>query len=53
MGAHLNEKMEASAKYVIEVLTVELRETEAEIKNPVHEDEELAANYELIKSVAG
>jgi transposase len=49
----LNEKVEASAKYVMEVLTVEIKQTEAEIKKLIHEDEALATNYELIRSVVG
>jgi transposase len=53
MGAHLNGKMEASAKYVMEVLTVEIKEIEAEIKKLIDKDEELAVNYELITSVVG
>src|SRR3569623_629623 len=45
--------MEASSKYVMEVLTVEIKETEAEIKKLIDKDEELASNYELITSVVG
>ena len=52
-GASLNEKMEASAKYVMEVLAVEIREIEAAIKKLIDQDEELAVSYELIRSVVG
>lgn len=53
MGVHLNEKMEASAKYVMDVLTVEIKEIEAQIKKNIDQDEELKVNYELITSVVG
>lgn len=53
MGVHLNEKMEASAKYVMEVLTVEIKEIEAAIKKLIEQDEELKTNYELVISVVG
>lgn len=52
-GENLNEKMQASAEYIMEVLTVEIKQTEAEIKKIIDQDEELAVNYELIRSVVG
>jgi transposase len=53
MGFHLNEKMKASAKYIMEVLTVEIKEIEAEIKKIIDADESLRVNYELMTSVVG
>jgi len=52
-GKNLNEKMGASAQYIMEVLAVEIKQTEAEIKKLINEDEELQTNYELIISVVG
>lgn len=53
VGKKLSEKMEASARYVMEVLAVEIKEIEAEIKKLISSNEELACNYELISSVVG
>ena len=52
-GDSLNKKMLASAEYIMEVLTVEIKQTEAEIKKLIDQDEELTINYELIRSVVG
>jgi transposase len=49
----LNEKMQASAQFLMEVLTVEIKQIEAEIEKLISEDEELTVNYELIRSVVG
>jgi len=53
MGAHVNEKMQASAKYVMEVLTVEIKEVEAEIKKLIDNHAALKTNYDLVTSVVG
>ncbi len=52
-GKSLNEKMQASAEYIMQVLTVEIKQTEAEIEKLIDEDEELSTNFELIRSVVG
>jgi transposase len=52
-GKSLHEKMRASAEYIMEVLAVEIKQTEAEIKKLIDQDEELRNNYELIRSVVG
>ncbi|MBK8089145.1 MAG: IS110 family transposase [Chitinophagaceae bacterium] len=53
MGEKVNEKMVASMKYVIEVLTQEVKEAETAIKEAMCLDQSLQTNYELASSVTG
>jgi transposase len=52
-GKSLHEKIQASAQYIMDVLTVEIKQIEAEIEKLINEDEALTTNYELIRSVVG
>lgn len=53
MQNKMNEKIEQSSQYVIDVLTVEITEVEKAIKQAISSDEALQANYELITSIRG
>jgi transposase len=53
MGKHLVSKISESAKYVIEVLSIEIKELETAIKQCIKSDEALQTNYELLTSVRG
>jgi transposase len=53
MGKKINEKMIASMKFVMKVLTQEIKETEEAIKELMRSDESLQNNYELACSVIG
>lgn len=53
MGDKVNEKMAGSMAYVMEVLAIEIRETEKQIKSLVKSEPALQTNYELISSVTG
>jgi transposase len=53
MGKHLVSKISESAQYVIEVLSIEIKELETAIKQCIKSDETLQTNYELLTSVRG
>ena len=53
MKDKVNERMVASMRYVMEVLTQEIRETEASVKELISSQQSLHTNYELASSVTG
>lgn len=53
MGGKVQEKMMASMQYVMDVLTQEIKETEALIKALLEEEPALQTNYTLVCSVTG
>jgi transposase len=53
MGSKLNDKISQSARYIMEVLTVEIRELEETIKECLTADESLQVNYDLLVSIRG
>ncbi|HVF97774.1 MAG TPA: IS110 family transposase [Flavisolibacter sp.] len=53
MGGKVNEKMAASMQYVMDVLTQEIKETEALIKELISSVSSLQTNYDLACSVTG
>lgn len=53
MGDKVNQKMAGSMEYVMEVLTIEIRETEKQIKTLLKSVPELESNYDLVISVTG
>ena len=53
MGDKVNNKMAGSMEYVMEVLTIEIRETEKQIKSLLKSEPLLEKNYELLISVTG
>jgi transposase len=53
MGSRMNQKMESSMVYIMQVLTVEIKQTETAIKELLKAEESLQTNYELVCSVTG
>jgi transposase len=53
MGSKMNENIEQSSKYIMEVLTVEIKGIEKEIKQVIAADEAVQTNFELVSSVRG
>ena len=53
MKDKLNEKMVSSMRYVMEILTQQIREIEASIKKLINSEQSLQRNYELAFSVTG
>lgn len=53
MGSKLGDKISESAKYIMEVLTVEIGELEKAIKMCMETDEALQINYNLLISIRG
>jgi transposase len=53
MKDKVNEKMAASMKYVMEVLSQEIKQTEASIKELIGSEQSLQTNYDLACSVTG
>ena len=53
MKDKVNERMVASMRYVMEVLTQEIRETEASVKELISSQQSLHTNYDLASSVTG
>lgn len=53
MGEKVNEKIIASINYLLEVLSTEIKETEAAIKELMNLDQPLQKNFELVCSVTG
>ena len=53
MGEKVNAKLRASMNYVMDVLTQEIKETEASIKELIRSDQPLQTNYEFACSVTG
>ncbi len=53
MQDKVNRKMTGSMEYIMEVLTIEIREAEQQIKALISSDSELQNNYELVSSVTG
>jgi transposase len=53
MGDRASQKITASMQYVIEVLTQEIKEAEAAVKELMKQDEGLQKNYQLASSVTG
>jgi transposase len=53
MGNYLHDRIEQSAVYIIEVLSVEIESLEKEIKACIKKDEPLENNYNLLNSIRG
>jgi transposase len=53
MAGKLGDKIGQSAKYIMEVLTVEIDELETTIKECLGSDEALKTNYDLLTSIRG
>jgi transposase len=53
MGGDLNKKIIHSTSYIIDMLDVEVKQIEAEIKELIKEEQDLQVNYELITSIKG
>lgn len=53
MGKKMNNRIEISSTYLMEVITVEINEIEREIKLAIASDEAVQTNYELVSSVRG
>ena len=53
LGSDLNERIISSTEYVIDVLEVEIKDIESEIKQLIKNNEELQTNYQLIRTVKG
>jgi transposase len=53
MGSKMNERIEQSSTYLMEVITVEIKEIEQEIKEVVASDQAVQTNFELVSSVRG
>jgi transposase len=53
MGRKLGDKISQSAKYIMEVLAVEIEELEKSIKECLVTDETLQTNYDLLVSIRG
>lgn len=53
MGKKMNVQIEQSSTYLMEVITVEIKEIEREIKLAIASDEAVQTNYELVSSVRG
>lgn len=53
MGSKLNEKISQSARYIMDVLTVEIEDIEKAIKECLTTEEALQTNYDLLVSIRG
>lgn len=53
MGDRLSNQISRSAKFLVDILTVEISEVENAIKQCVAKDESLQKNYDLITSISG
>lgn len=53
MGGKLCDQISRSARFIIDVLTVEIKEAEKAIKACVAKDENLQRNYDLMTSICG
>ena len=53
MGSHLSKCIAESTQYIMQVLEVEIKEVEAEIKKLIAREEYLNCNYQLLRSVQG
>jgi transposase len=53
MGTKLCDKISQSAQFIIDMLTVEIRQLEETIKQCLAEDESLQRNYDLLVSIRG
>lgn len=53
MQDKMNEQIENSTQYIMQVLTIEIKEAERAILKLLAEDEALQTNYELLRSVRG
>lgn len=53
MGDKLNQKMAASMEYVMEVLAIEITDTEKQLNSLLKSEPDLAKNYNLLCSVTG
>lgn len=53
MGSHLSKHIAESTEYIMQVLEVEIKAVEAEIKNLIAIEESLNCNYQLLRSVRG
>lgn len=53
MGNDLSSKITRSTQYIMDVLEVEIKQTESQIKELLKEEQKLQVNYELITSIKG
>ena len=53
MGSKMNESIEESSIYLMEVITVQIKEIEKEIKQTIASNEAVQTNFELISTVRG
>lgn len=53
LGGKLPAQIVASSEYIMEVLSVEIREAQAAIEQVIESDKGLKVNYDLVKSVQG
>jgi len=53
MQSRLNEQIEQSSEYIMQVLSVEIKQAEKNIKALIGSEEELQTNYDLVTSVRG
>lgn len=53
MQNKMNEQIEQSSQYIMEVLTIEIKQVEEAIRQSIASDQALLQNYELITSVRG
>jgi transposase len=53
MGNDLNSTITRSTQYIMDVLEVEIKQTETQIKELLKEEQEVQVNYELITSIKG
>ena len=53
MGNKMNDSIEQSSRYIMEVIAVEIKSIEKEIKLAIASDQAVQTNYELVSSVRG
>lgn len=53
IGSDLNKTITCSTQYIMDVLEVEIKQTESQIKELLKEEQELQVNYDLITSIKG